>query len=182
MKRKNLMIITALVTGLLFVGILPAQRMFEQSKNLARSSWPQDDWYYFDASGETKNFTTVWFADIVVEDTLWTETYDTWPYLYLEAEVEDTCATDSVVLKVEFWATDSGDTTDFQLIKTLLWHPDDAGTAVNTIVAVDKYWCNVGDTQYPGFTYHRLRIIAYGDHATDTGMRMLIRAQAHAAL
>jgi hypothetical protein len=169
----------AILVTLLLVGSVSAQETYTQNRRKSLLSWPQEEWFHFQNNNEAKTLANTWFSDLVAGDTVWTDTYYNWPYMDFEITVEDTGATDSIKTLVELWSTDDPDTTNLQFIKNLSWTPDDAGSAVDTMIAVDRYWCYVGATRIPQFTYYRLRIICFDDHAILPGARLRINAQAN---
>ena len=175
MKR---MLLITLILALAGVPVL-AQQMYVQDKNKAINAWPNDEYFHFQNNGEAHTGDNVWFEDVKAGDTLWTCTYAVWPFTYFDMETQDTCSTDSVNLKVEYWSTASNDTTTMKLIKALTWHPSDGSFGVTTVNAVDTWWCNVGDSAYPGLRKYRLRIIALTGHAKLGGVRLKISSNVH---
>lgn len=172
--------IIILLFVLLIVAQAVGQETYVQNRNMATVGWPKDSWYFFDRQ-ETKSAANIAYTDVVYTDTLYTDNYHLYPFNYFECTVEDTNAVDSVYIKVEMWESDLPDTTVFKYVKTLLWS-NQAGTTMNSAVidSAGEWYCDPGNTVYPGLEYFYLKIIALeGTTHHETGVNFVFRGKGH---
>lgn len=172
MKRILLIALIVLLAGTVF-----GQANYTQQLELL-NAWEQDLWYYF-TTDEEQVSGNVWFKDLQVGDTIYTDIFGTYPYMYFTATIQDTnSAADSVGIKVLFDQSNMTDTTNFVNISTLTW--SNGGSFQTKMDTVGTWVCNVGASAYTGLRHNRLRIIALADNRVlNPGVSIKIQAIGH---
>ncbi len=160
MRKKFL--ITALI-----LAFSSAFGQIRQNENQVRFSHPTVPWIvqaYGSAAAE-QYFLNVKRGNTGSSNVYWSKVYLVMPYMYVQSNVSDSNPTDSIKVKVELWESNFPDTSTFMYVKTLSWS-DKTGskTSVTNIDAEGHWWCDVGDTKFPGLWYFRFKVIPLAGH------------------
>jgi len=162
MKTKTLILILVLIAALAF-----SQTVYRQDKNQVLFSHPQIPWTVQEAGAAAAEpyFLAIKRTSTASSSTYWSQAYFVVPFMYIQSDILDTGAADSIRCRVELWESLYADTSTFMRVKTLTWHDEwGAKAGVEEIDAEGNWWCDVGDNGFPGLRYFMLRVVPLAGH------------------